>query len=968
MNRTYLALDLETTGLDPKRDAIMEVGAVRFRVSFRDGSIQAQVLDTWRSFINPGRPIPIQVQQLTGISQENVDTAPRFSQILNQLRRFVGSYPLIGHNVGFDLGFLRSHDLPLSNLAVDTFELAGILMPHAARYSLTKLGEALGLPPNLSSHRALEDAIAAKDLFVALLELASQLPRATLREINRLARGVDWPLGEVFRDIERGQAQAAFRGAIGQQLAAQLEATDERLGPLFATVQDDEEELVPAARPRALDVDQLAAMLEEDGVFAQHFPGFEHRPQQVEMLRAVATTFNERQHLMVEAGTGTGKSIAYLLPAVAFAHLNGERVVISTNTINLQDQLFLKDTPDLQSLLPFEFRVAVLKGRSNYLCQRRLAGLRQAAGIGSRDEMRMLAKVLVWVPSTQTGERGELFMPSPIEQALWGKISAESETCTLERCRYRERGHCFFYRARRAAEKAHVIIVNHALLLSDVAVENRVLPEYRYLVIDEAHHLESSVTRQLSFHADQRAVERILNELARPMGVRRYTGFLGEVLTRCRGVVPPEHWAALDGHIRRLQGQIGAALTNLYAFFTVLGDFLREQSPRKGDYDQRLRLTSGLRVQPAWSDVEIAWDNLSLQLQPIINNLERLCGSLGDLEGYDIPDLEGMVQDCVGYQSRVQEMHDQINTCIAEPSPEAIYWASISARDERVVLHAAPLHVGPLVERHLFHAKKSVILTSATLTTDNRFDFIRERLGAWEADELAVGSPFDFKNSTLLYLPTDIPEPSQSYYQKRVEQALIALCRATEGRALVLFTSYYQLRNTGRAITRPLADDGIVVLQQGAGSSRAQLLEDFRTTPRSVLLGTRSFWEGVDVVGPALSVLVIARLPFSVPDDPIFASRAETFDDPFADYAIPETILRFRQGFGRLIRTKTDRGAVVILDKRLLTKSYGPMFLDSLPECTRVRNSLANLPGAAKRWLAMEKRAASAGSEAGPST
>ena len=401
MNRIYVALDLETTGLDPKRDAIMEVGAVRFRASFRDGIIHAQVLDKWREFVNPGRPIPIQVQQLTQITPGQVDHAPRFSQVMNHVRRFVGSYPIVGHNVRFDLDFLRSHDLPLSNPALDTFELAGILMPHAARYSLTKLTESLGLPPNSQAHRALDDAVATKDLFVALLELASQLPRTTLREINRLAGSVEWSLGDVFRDIERGQAQSACRGASGQLMAAQLGGAEEVLGPLFATAQEDEEELVPAAKPRAMDVGRYAAMLERDGLFAQRFPGFEHRAQQVEMLRAVGTAFNERQHLMVEAGTGTGKSIAYLLPAIAFAHVNNERVVISTNTINLQDQLFLKDTPDLQKLLELDFRAAVLKGRSNYLCQRRLAGLRKA-GVRSRDEMRMLAKVLVWVPSTQT--------------------------------------------------------------------------------------------------------------------------------------------------------------------------------------------------------------------------------------------------------------------------------------------------------------------------------------------------------------------------------------------------------------------------------------------------------------------------------------------------------------------------------------------------------------------------------------
>jgi ATP-dependent DNA helicase DinG len=955
MNRTYVALDLETTGLDPKRDAIVEIGAVRCRTYLRDGAIQAQVQDTWGSLINPGRPIPIQVQQLTGISHEEVIRAPRFSQVIDDLTRFVGNYPVVGHNVSFDLDFLRNNDVPLSNPAVDTFELAGILVPHAARYSLTKLGELFGLP-NLCSHRALDDALATKDLFVALLEHASGLPRAILQELNRLAARVDWSLKEVFRDIERGLSRTAFRGGIGQQLAAQLAAREDALGPLFA-VEQEEEELVRAARPRALDIDELAAMLEENGLFARQFPGFEYRPEQVEMLRAVAYAFNERQHLMVEAGTGTGKSIAYLLPAAAFAHLNGERVVISTNTINLQDQLFLKDIPDLQRLLPFEFRAVVLKGRSNYLCQRRLEGVRQA-GVSSTEEMRMLAKVLVWVPSTQTGERGELFMPDRAEQALWSRISAESDTCTLDRCRFRERGRCFFYRARRAAERAHIVVVNHALLLSDVAVDNRVLPDYRYLIVDEAHHLEDNVTRQLSFQADQRTVERILNDLARPVGVRRYAGFLGEVLARCRGVVPPETWAALEGHVQGLQRNVEASLTGLYSFFTILGDFLREHSPQRGDYDQRLRLTSALRIQPAWSDVEIAWDNLAAQLHPILADLESLCGGLAELDGAagcgDITDLEGLIQDCTGYLSRLTEVRDQLNACITAPSADGIYWASVSTREDRVSLHAAPLHVGRLVQKHLLYPKEAVILTSATLTTDNRFDFMRERLHTWEADELTVGSPFDYARSTLVYIPTDIPEPNQPYYQKQIDQALIALCRATGGRTLVLFTSYYQLRNTAQAITLPLADDGIVVYQQGAGISRAQLLENFRTTPRSVLMGTRSFWEGVDVVGEALSVLVITRLPFSVPDDPIFAARAESFDNPFAEYAIPETILRFRQGFGRLIRTKTDRGVVAILDKRVLTKSYGPMFLNSLPGCKTVRATVIKLPEAARRWLADE--------------
>lgn len=562
----------------------------------------------------------------------------------------------------------------------------------------------------------------------------------------------------------------------------------------------------------------------------------------------------------------------------------------------------------------------------------------------------MLAKVLVWLPSTQTGEQGELFMPDPVEQALWSKISAESDTCTVERCRYRERGRCFFYRARQAAEKAHVIIVNHALLLSDIATENRVLPEYHYLIVDEAHHLEANVTSQLSFEADQRAVERILNDLARPLGVARSIGFLADLLIRFRGKLPPNLWAQLDDQVRRLQRQVEQTLANLYAFFDGLAAFLREHSTQRGEYDQRLRLTGGLRIQPAWTEVEIAWEDLSARLLPLVDELEGLRAFLGDLDGED-DEIEGLAQECAGYAMRLRETHGQINACISQPTSSHIYWATVAARDSRVTLHAAPLHVGSLVERHLFHPKEVVILTSATLTTGASFDFLRGRLAAAEADELAVGSPFDFKGSALLCLPTDIPEPNEPYYQKTVEQTLVALCRASQGRALVLFTSYSQLQSTAKAITRPLADSGLAVFQQGAGVSRIQLLESFRTTERSVLLGTRSFWEGVDVVGPALSVLVISRLPFAVPDDPVFAARSETFENPFAEFAVPDAILRFRQGFGRLIRTKTDRGVVVVLDKRILTKSYGPQFLSSLPDCTVAKLPLAEIPEAARRWL-----------------
>jgi ATP-dependent DNA helicase DinG len=293
-----------------------------------------------------------------------------------------------------------------------------------------------------------------------------------------------------------------------------------------------------------------------------------------------------------------------------------------------------------------------------------------------------------------------------------------------------------------------------------------------------------------------------------------------------------------------------------------------------------------------------------------------------------------------------------VENLIFEPDPMVIYWIELSSQESRLTLHAAPLEIGPLVERYLWHEKESVIMTSATLTTGGEFDFIRRRLFANDADELALGSPFDYETSTLLYLITDIPEPvERTSYQRAVESGLTHLLKATGGRGLILFTSNQQLQTTARAISEPLAQAGIQVYQQSSGASRHVLLEGFRASENAVLFGTRSFWEGVDVPGPALSVLAIIRLPFDVPSDPIIAARAETYEAPFDQFMIPEAILRFRQGFGRLIRTRADRGVVAIFDRRLLSKSYGGAFIESLPRCTIRQGPLADLPTAAQRWL-----------------
>jgi ATP-dependent DNA helicase DinG len=942
-----VSLDLETTGTDPARDTIIEIGAVKFRGE--------EVLDEFSTLVNPGRPIPHEITVLTGIRNEDVADAPRLASVLPRLAAFVGDRTVVGHSVDFDLSFLHRRDALQANRYLDTFKLASLLAPDARRYSLGELARLLGFPPPVS-HRALDDARTVHQLFLALFDRACALPPSLLEELVRLGEGVGWLPTEFFRLALRRVSQGVFTGAIGAQLAAKRGRPES--APLF-TVAPEAGPLEPAPQRTPIDPEGLAALLEEDGLFARRFPNYEHRPQQVEMLRAVARAFNENRQLLVEAPTGVGKSMAYLIPALYWAVQNSERVVISTNTINLQEQLYRKDLPDLARVLGLEFRAAVLKGRSHYLCPARLAALRQV-GPSSPEEMDVLARVLIWLPHTIDGDGDSLFLPTPTERAIWQNLSAEFDGCDPERCRFFHRRDCFFYRAREAAEAAHLVIVNHALLLADVAVEGRAIPEYRHLIVDEAHHLEAATTSGLSFTTDRKTVRRLLEEVGHPRegAAQTPSGLLGEVVSRCRAArLDRAVLQKVEDFARQVAQAVMRAIYALDAFFDGLEQFMDEAREEEGDnaYARTLRITPAQRAQPAWSQVEIAWDDASVPLKAVADGLQKLAGALEDLSGLGLKNTDDLYTQLQGMARTLTEIHDRLSGFIGKPDPQTIYWAEIGPGQIPLSVHAAPLHVGPLLREHIFNKKDTVILTSATLRTGGTFDFLRERLHAWDAGELAVDSPFDYASSTLVYLVEDIPEPGQPGYQRAVEEGMVALFRATGGRALALFTSHSQLRATARAITAPLAQSDIVVFAQGHGLSRTQLLENFRTTERAVLLGTRSFWEGIDVPGEALSCLAIAKLPFNVPSDPIFAARSETFDEPFTQYAVPEAILSFLQGFGRLIRTRTDRGVVAIFDRRLLTRSYGRLFLDSLPGPTVRRGPLAMLPRAAADWLNKEK-------------
>lgn len=927
---SLIALDIETTGLDPQRDAVIEIAAVRFNGS----RIEAE----WDTLINPQRPIPPAITALTGINNDMVRNAPPIRAVLHELADFIGDSPVVGHNIRFDLSFLqRQGILPLVE-AIDTYEMAAVLLPTASRYNLGSLGQILGiLIPN--SHRALDDARLAHAVFWQLYQRALTLPIELLAEIVRHSEPLEWDGGWIFQQILRARSRQPIQPRPAHQQPYEgLFASEYRLAAPLTLVET----------PVPLDEDEVASILEPGGLFARYFDQFEYRSQQVEMLRAVTRALSKGEHLMVEAGTGIGKSFAYLVPAALWAIQNNTRVVISTNTITLQEQLINKDIPDLRDALKLDLRATVLKGRGNYLCPRRLEALRHK-GPETPEEMRVLAKVLVWLHEGGRGDRSEINLNGPAEREVWMRLSAEDEGCKSETCVSRMGGACPFYQSRQQALSAHLIVVNHALLLSDVVSGSRVLPEYQYLIVDEGHHIESASTNALSYRVTQNDLTRLLQELG-----GNTSGVLGRLLTLMKDFLRPSEFALLDKTITRatdLAARLNFELQQFLKSIELFMENAREGKP-VSPYGQQVRILPATRKLPDWTEVEIEWDSANETLSLLLNLIADLHKGLSE----GLERLGEEVEDTLGNLAsifrRLSEAQTYLNGLVSKPDPEAIYWVEISPTSNRLSLQAAPLHIGPLMEKYLWHEKNSIILTSATLTAEGEFTYLRSRLNADEADELILGSPFDYENAALLYIAKDIPEPVDANgYQRAVEQTLIRLARATGGRMLVLFTSYAQLRRTSQAITPPLLEADIQVYEQGEGASANLLLETFRESDRAVLLGTRAFWEGVDIPGEALSVLVIVKLPFDVPSDPIIAARSETFDDPFNEYQLPEAILRFRQGFGRLIRTQSDRGVVVILDRRILTKPYGKAFLESLPPCKVYPGSLNELPAIAARWL-----------------
>lgn len=813
----------------------------------------------------------------------------------------------------------------------DIEALGMILLPQHPRIGLVSLAEALNVNPAL---RGADDADSPLALAVlnALCRRAADLPLPVIYEIATVLQG------QHCRMLKRYFDDLLLRRELVPEAGACNEART-----IIDTIPIDREPAVPRPPPpesvQALPPESVEDLLGEGGCFAAAFPMYECREGQLRMAHGVVDAFNSESHLLVEAGTGTGKSLAYLVPAVQWAILNRTPVVISTNTKNLQSQLFEKDLPLIRSVTGLDFKSALIKGRSNYLCLRKLIYLLDHASFELRaGQHELTASALVWVTQTQTGDLSEL---AGLEARGSGGYAAllcsSAEECAGRSCRYFR--HCFLRRARTKSMTADIVVANHALVFAEMQEKSQAIPPHGHLILDEAHNLEDAATRFFSVEASATRVRFLLRRAGR-IRQKGSTGLLASFLHQLSngGITGDvEVKKGIETLCQKLNRAADGIEHALEPFFSACGGML----PSSGGGMRRL--LPDIKDTAEWRAVDEAEQALRQALAAMVEVLGALIERLEELDAGMLGFNGAFINDFDGLRTGFVDLREDLAFMMQLDVPGMVFWVESDDRFLKTArLTAAPIDVGERLNESLYMQKKSIIFTSATLSVRGSYAFLMKRLGLDRIEEgrlqtMDVGTPFDYARQSVLMVPMFLPEPTASdqAYDEALGAFLANLFRRTGGRGLALFTSYTMLQKTTATVREMLHGGGIDVLAQGESSSREDLTAQFRSDISSVLMGTHSFWEGVDVVGEALSCVVLARLPFAVFTDPVVAARCEALEaagqSAFSGFSLPNAVIRFRQGFGRLIRHRTDRGVVIVADRRMMTQRYGHWFRSSVP-------------------------------------
>ncbi len=930
----FVAFDVETTGLEPETCEIIQFSASVFE--------KGKLKETRSFFCKPAGPVPDFIQQLTRITDAMVENENPFSDRIDEVLELFGDSPLVGHNVKFDLKFLSPHlSKPLNNPIIDTVELSRIFLYYLPDRKLESLAAHFNLQTE-GAHRADVDTENTGELFLRLLDIMLYYDYPVYDQLAAISA----PLPEAPNTwlYQRFLTVYQNMGRVERENLTPLRPVPENALGDFTGNQDENDEPSEEKTLQKVNPGDIQDVFGMNGILSRKLKGYELRPGQIRLASDIVTVLNKGNVLVGEAGTGVGKSLAYLIPAIKWVRKNRDArfsVVVSSNTKALQEQLFEKEIPFIQKQIDPDFSATLLKGRKNYICLTRWEQFYQnldgAVDVFDRPDVLPL---IVWLRETKTGdiEENSGFRASRYT-TIWSKICSETGYCTTKRCR--DHGGCYLGKIRKKAQKSDLVVVNHSLLLSDAASDNQVLPDHPILIIDEAHNLAKSAYKYFAIEMGPWVIDQVLETF-----FRKGRDNFGLLVMMNRKI-----------------NKLGISETLINSLIKRISTFEKETDELQRDsrlffirflefVNGNIRSTSQkyimkTRYKPhqhpfTLMGLDKSRDKLLTQFKKLVLDFKHFKDTLDKLPLKDRMAMSSLLDDFDTALVNLEGLSKDLEIVFVPEHEDWVYWyeVPVDPKNFNIGFYAVPLAVDAYIYERILRRKHSVIATSATLTIAGSFDYFMKSTGFSRLEPCRVTakmyeSPFDYAAQCAVYVPTFLGDPGHIKFEENVAELLNEVAARYQPGMLVLATSYYSIRKLCERMHVPYKEGNVPLIYQAGSASRTALLSRFRDSGNATLIGTESFWEGVDIPGDALEMLAMLKLPFAVPSEPIVEAITDKIKEngknPFMEYSVPEAVIKFKQGFGRLIRSRNDTGVALFLDNRLNFKRYGRIFMDSLP-------------------------------------
>jgi ATP-dependent DNA helicase DinG len=927
MNNKFVVIDLETTGNSPKKgDKIIQFAA--FVVE------NGKMIEKFSSLVNPKMKIPLFIEELTGINDEMVKDAPFFEELAPKIQILLEDAYFVAHNVLFDLSFLQEELIMADQEGffgpvIDTVELARFLYPTYDSYKLNDLALQMGFQHD-RPHQADSDAEVTAKLLLNFLDRLESLPNITCKQLAELSGGLKSDIQLLFEDLIDNKAQ-------------KWEELPENVEVINGLVLQKVDENIELNGLKAENHSFPASDIDKEKQLNQAFSNFQKRIGQFHMMNDVYTSFSTQQHLVIEAGTGIGKSIGYLLPAAYFTKNTGNRVVVSTFTTMLQSQLIVNDIPLLEKILPFKIKSALLKGKEHYISLSKFEeSLHELED--NYDSCLTKMQILIWLMETGTGDVDELNLSSG-GRIFWNRIRHGRHTRNENQI-WLEKD--FYVRAKNKVNQADIIITNHSMLLSDYANSNQSLQGIDYVILDEGHHFHKVALKYFGAQLDYFKIRLLLNQFG--------------MLEQKQLVYKLINWLKKNKINSIPFDQINTLLIDLFfemdEFFKTIRIYVKSVS--KMDHTSKInqKMNPG---HPSFKMLLHSAERFSFLVKDFIDKIQMGCSfmeSIGLLNGVD----QRLYDELTQCKEELMEIRENIKRIFLNPSEKNVSWIEIDFRSYQnaTTVYQQPVSVSKPLQEKFFTDKKSVIITSATLSIDNQFDYILNELGLDSLTKTkSIPSPFDYRSKVKFFVPKDLPEikkVNMDDYVAAITEQIISIAEVTKGRMLILFTSHEMLRKAFTLMKESgLLEEYVLIAQGITGGSRSRLTRNFQKFDKAILFGTSSFWEGIDIPGEDLSCLIMVRLPFTPLDDPYLQAKCDEIKshggNSFLEVSLPEAVLRFKQGFGRLIRTDCDKGVLIVFDRRIITTKYGNAFTNAIPDVPVKEKKLEEILQMIRTWL-----------------